>query len=190
MPKIVVSEFLTLDGVMQGPGDPDEDRGGGVDRGGWQLPYCDEAYGEYVAGCRVQDGVLGEIEQDRHSMAFTATDHDEVGVVLLCDAYDLGLYVAGVHDPLGTFQPEVGGELRDALVGAIDEFTFDLHGRQQRLAHGFDRHVFDDVQHDDVCATADCNVFRTLCDLLAVFSQVDAQQYFFVFGHCVLRARG
>ena len=48
MPKIVVSEFLTLDGVMQAPGDPDEDRTGGFDRGGWQLQYFDDAFGAFV----------------------------------------------------------------------------------------------------------------------------------------------
>jgi hypothetical protein len=45
MRRIVVSEFLTLDGVMQAPGDPNEDRSGGFDRGGWQLAYVDDIFG-------------------------------------------------------------------------------------------------------------------------------------------------
>lgn len=39
MRKIVVSEFLTLDGVMQAPGSPDEDREGGFENGGWQRQF-------------------------------------------------------------------------------------------------------------------------------------------------------
>ena len=45
MSKIVVSEFLTLDGVMQAPGDPNEDRSGGFEYGGWQLAYFDDIFG-------------------------------------------------------------------------------------------------------------------------------------------------
>ena len=45
MRGIVVSEFLTLDGVMQAPGDPNEDRSGGFDHGGWQLAYFDDIFG-------------------------------------------------------------------------------------------------------------------------------------------------
>jgi dihydrofolate reductase len=45
MPRIVVSEFLTLDGVMQAPGDPNEDRSGGFEHGGWQLAYFDDIFG-------------------------------------------------------------------------------------------------------------------------------------------------
>jgi len=42
MPKIIVNAFLTLDGVMQAPGRPDEDPEGGFLHGGWQAPYVDD----------------------------------------------------------------------------------------------------------------------------------------------------
>jgi hypothetical protein len=41
MSKLVVFESLTLDGVMQAPGRPDEDRRGGFQHGGWAAPYAD-----------------------------------------------------------------------------------------------------------------------------------------------------
>jgi dihydrofolate reductase len=41
MSKVVVFNSLTLDGVMQAPGRPDEDRRGGFERGGWAQPYGD-----------------------------------------------------------------------------------------------------------------------------------------------------
>jgi dihydrofolate reductase len=49
MRKIVVSTFLTLDGVMQAPGDPQEDTEGGFKHGGWQLPYFDEESGQIMS---------------------------------------------------------------------------------------------------------------------------------------------
>jgi dihydrofolate reductase len=40
--------FLSLDGVYQGPGAPDEDRRGGFERGGWQANYFDEESGQFI----------------------------------------------------------------------------------------------------------------------------------------------
>lgn len=46
MRKLAVIEFVTLDGVMQGLGSPDEDRDGGFEHGGWSAPYGDEVLGK------------------------------------------------------------------------------------------------------------------------------------------------
>ena len=48
MRKIVVGAFLSLDGVMQSPGGPEEDPTGGFRHGGWVAPLFDEAGGEAV----------------------------------------------------------------------------------------------------------------------------------------------
>ncbi|MBO3103907.1 dihydrofolate reductase family protein [Cellulomonas fengjieae] len=54
MRRLVVIEFITLDGVMQGLGSPDEDRDGGFEHGGWAEPYGDgvlaDAAAEGMAG--------------------------------------------------------------------------------------------------------------------------------------------
>ena len=46
MRKLAVIEFVTLDGVMQSLGSPDEDRDGGFEHGGWSAPYGDEVLGK------------------------------------------------------------------------------------------------------------------------------------------------
>jgi len=45
MRKLIVAEFITLDGVIQAPGGADEDTDGGFTHGGWTQPYWDDAIG-------------------------------------------------------------------------------------------------------------------------------------------------
>ncbi|MFZ1654613.1 MAG: dihydrofolate reductase family protein [Candidatus Moraniibacteriota bacterium] len=49
MRKIIVLSFITLDGVMQAPGGPEEDTSGGFKYGGWTVPYFDDFSGEVMA---------------------------------------------------------------------------------------------------------------------------------------------
>ena len=58
MSRVVVFENVTLDGVMQAPGRPDEDRRGGFTHGGWAAPYFDPVMGEVAAEGISQGGAL------------------------------------------------------------------------------------------------------------------------------------
>jgi dihydrofolate reductase len=59
MRSLIVSEFLTLDGVMQAPGNPEEDRSGGFGHGGWQLPYFDQTMSSVISeGMATSGGFL------------------------------------------------------------------------------------------------------------------------------------
>jgi hypothetical protein len=48
MRKIIVLSFITLDGVMQAPGGPEEDTTDGFKYGGWAAPYGDEVSGTII----------------------------------------------------------------------------------------------------------------------------------------------
>lgn len=59
MGRVIVSEWMSLDGVVQAPGAADEDRTGGFDHGGWHLPYFDGRSRDWVVeGLRAAGGFL------------------------------------------------------------------------------------------------------------------------------------
>jgi dihydrofolate reductase len=72
MRKLIVSEFVTLDGVIQAPGGKDEDRDGGFEHGGWTLPYWHDDIGQ-AFGALMQDVdafLLGRRTYVTHAAAF------------------------------------------------------------------------------------------------------------------------
>ncbi len=72
MRKLIVSEFVTLDGVMQAPGGKDEDRDGGFEHGGWTLPYWHDDIGKsFFALVKEADAfLLGRRTYVTHAEAF------------------------------------------------------------------------------------------------------------------------
>jgi dihydrofolate reductase len=59
--KVVVNEFMSLDGVMQAPGGPEEDTDGGFTHGGWSMPYFDP---------EVMGAVIGEGMNSAEALVF------------------------------------------------------------------------------------------------------------------------
>ena len=84
MRNIIVTASITLDGVMQGMGGPNEDKSGNFRYGGWSVPYADEASGKAVI-CPV---ILGEgkklFKEGKIAKGFILTEHlvTEPGVIL------------------------------------------------------------------------------------------------------------
>jgi dihydrofolate reductase len=72
MRKLIVSEFVSLDGVMQAPGGKDEDRDGGFEHGGWTWPYWHDDIGNHF-GALLKDVdalLLGRRTYVIHAEAF------------------------------------------------------------------------------------------------------------------------
>jgi dihydrofolate reductase len=162
MSKLIVINNLTLDGVMQGPGRPDEDRRGGFDHGGWAAPYWDEVMAE-VMGERMARGgalLLGRrtyedfaaywpkqsdnpftpVLNERRKYVASRTLQEplpwENSVLLRGDAVDA---VAELDEEIGLLG---SGELVRALLrhGLVDELVLSIHP----LVLGSGRRMFAD----------------------------------------------
>jgi dihydrofolate reductase len=72
MRKLIVHEFMSLDGVMQAPGGKDEDRDGGFQYGGWTLPYWHDDIGRAFGAVmqNVDAFLLGRRTYETHAAAF------------------------------------------------------------------------------------------------------------------------
>lgn len=85
MRKIIVSEFMSLDGVMQAPGGKDEDTEGGFTQGGWTWPYWHDQIGAHFAEVMGESDtfLLGRKTWQIHGGAFEpmADDDPMVGVM-------------------------------------------------------------------------------------------------------------
>jgi dihydrofolate reductase len=97
MRKLIVSTFLTLDGVMQAPGGPEEDDRGGFAHGGWSVNYWDERMQQVMGEAMSTpfDLVLGRRTYDIFA-AYWPHATEEAGAKPLNDATK---YVASRSDP-------------------------------------------------------------------------------------------
>ncbi|MEO8392145.1 MAG: dihydrofolate reductase family protein [Chloroflexota bacterium] len=85
MRKIIIAEFISLDGVIQAPGGAEEDTQGGFTHGGWTIPYWDDAIGAHFFEAMTQADalLLGRKTWEIHGGAFDLMpDSDPFGGVM------------------------------------------------------------------------------------------------------------
>jgi dihydrofolate reductase len=105
MRELILNTFLTLDGVMQAPGGPEEDGSGGFAHGGWSVSYWDEVMGQVMgeATSRPFDMVLGRKTYDIMA-AYWPHAPEEEGAKIFNDATK---YVASRGRPTLEWQNSV-----------------------------------------------------------------------------------
>jgi dihydrofolate reductase len=127
MRELRVIEFLTLDGVMQGLGSPDEDRDGGFEHGGWAGPYFDESQGAAaVEGLKSTTAYLFGRRTYEKMVGYWPSQPDENPMAAHLNATPK--YVATrTLDSLGWANSQVlGGELVPAIQGLKSQGDGDI----------------------------------------------------------------
>ncbi|MGH3679881.1 MAG: dihydrofolate reductase family protein [Natronosporangium sp.] len=134
MRKLVVGEFISLDGVVQAPGAPNEDRDGGFAHGGWTVPLFDEELGEIMTELVTRAGglLLGRKTYEGFAASWPlVTDDDPIAATLnripkyvasrtltTLDWNNSTLLTGDVPKAVADLKQESGGELQ--VAGSSD----------------------------------------------------------------------
>jgi dihydrofolate reductase len=132
MGKLVSTVFVTLDGVYQAPGGPQEDTRDGFEQGGWTVPYADEAFGAFVTESfgRVGAFLLGRRTYDIFAAYWPKVTDPADPVASKLNALPKYVPSAGLTDPQWSGTTVIGGDLAKEVT-ALKERTdgeLQVHG--------------------------------------------------------------
>jgi dihydrofolate reductase len=130
MRKVIVNEFMSLDGVVQAPGDVDEDTSGGFEHGGWHLRYFDDLSQKWVLESIVEAGgfLLGRRTYEIFAAYWPNAPEEEQ--VIADPLNTKPKYVASttLSDPLEWQNSTVlRGDVAEAVAALKQEDGADLH---------------------------------------------------------------
>jgi dihydrofolate reductase len=130
MRKVVVNEFMSLDGVAQAPGAADEDTAGGFEHGGWHLRYFDDASQQWVLKSITEAGgfLLGRRTFEIFAAYWPSAPEEEQ--VIAEPLNNKPKYVASttLSDPLEWQSSTVlKGDVAQAVAGLKQEDGADVH---------------------------------------------------------------
>jgi dihydrofolate reductase len=151
MRKLIVNEFISLDGVAQAPGGADEDTTGGFAHGGWHMRYMDEPSQEYVLkGIVEADGfVLGRRTYEIFAGYWPNAPEEEQVVAEPLNTKPKYVASTTLSDPLEWQNSTVlQGDVADAVAALKQEDGADLHviGSTQLVKTLIERGVVDELR--------------------------------------------
>jgi dihydrofolate reductase len=116
--KLIVHTFLTLDGVMQGPGGAEEDTSDGFDRGGWLVPYVDQGFGEVVNGWfeRADAFLLGRTTYQLMEPYWTQVDDPANEVAAKLNGLPKFVVSSTLRDPSWNASTVLSGDVLDEVA--------------------------------------------------------------------------
>ena len=130
MRKVVVNEFVSLDGVAQAPGGEDEDTSGGFQHGGWSMQYMDEPAMTSVLGAINEAGayLLGRRTYEIFASYWPNAPEAEQAVAEPLNTKPKYVASRTLEDPLDWQNSSVlEGEIADAVTGLKHEDGGDIH---------------------------------------------------------------
>ncbi|MFE5676931.1 dihydrofolate reductase family protein [Streptomyces erythrochromogenes] len=150
MAELTLTTFVTLDGVMQAPGGPDEDRSDGFEYGGWAAPYVDEGMGEFVTEVFARAGAFLLGRKTYEIFAGYWPEHDEPGAPVAGGLNRLHKYVASTTLKEPAWGPATvldGEHLQSEIVRVKDalEGELQVHGSGQLAQWLLARDLVDEI---------------------------------------------
>jgi dihydrofolate reductase len=113
--QLTAMVFVSVDGVYQGPGGPDEDRRAGFDRGGWQASHIDDETGTFIRDAyeRADAMLLGRVTWSIWETYWPKHDDNPIGHII----NTVPKYVPShtLRDPAWSNTQVISGNLEDAI---------------------------------------------------------------------------